>query len=178
MNPRLVVVPALGALTLVALGLVALALMALAVRAGRESLDRGLGGHARTLLAFAWTVATIATVGSLYLSEGIGFEPCELCWYQRIAMYPLVVVLGVAFLRRDPAVWKTAVPLALAGALVSAYHVAIQYRPSLEVTQCSGATPCSMRFFALYGFVSIPVMAGAAFLLVAVALAVHARVAE
>ena len=177
MNPRLVVIPTLGALTLVALGLVVLALVALAVPAGRRILDEGLRGHGRALLAFAWTVATVATVGSLYLSEGIGFEPCELCWYQRIAMYPLVVVLAVAFVRRDAAVWATAIPLALLGALISAYHVAIQYQPGLEVTQCSGATPCSMRFFALYGFVSIPVMAGAAFLLVAATLAIHARVA-
>ena len=175
MNPRLAVVSALGALTLVALALVVLALPALATPGGRRALDQGLAPFRRHLLGFAWLVATLAMVGSLYLSDGIGLQPCELCWYQRIAMYPLVVVLGVAFIRRDAEVWKTALPLTLIGALISAYHVAIQFQPSLEVTQCSGETPCSMRFFQLYGFVSIPVMAGAAFLLIAVALVVHAR---
>ena len=175
MNPRLAVVSALGALTLVALALVVLAIPALVTPGGRRALDEGLAPFRRQLLGAAWLVATTATVGSLYLSDGIGLEPCELCWYQRIAMYPLVVVLGVAFMRRDGQVWKTALPLTLIGALISAYHVTIQFQPSLEVTQCSSATPCSMRFFQLYGFVSIPVMAGAAFLFVAVALVIHAR---
>lgn len=175
MNPRLAVVSALGALTLIALALVALALLALATPAGRRWLEGGFAPFRRQLLAGAWVVAGIAMVGSLYLSDGIGLQPCELCWYQRIAMYPLVIVLGVGFLRTDPHVWKTALPLTLIGALISAYHVAIQFQPGLEVTQCSGETPCSMRFFQLYGFVSIPVMAGSAFLLIAVALVIHAR---
>lgn len=176
MNPRLAVVSALGALTLVALALVVLALPTLATPWGRRWLADGLAPFGRQVLAGAWGVAVIAMVGSLYLSDGIGLQPCELCWYQRIAMYPLVIVLGVGFLRRDAHVWKTALPLALVGALISAYHVTIQFQPGLEVTQCSGETPCSMRFFQLYGFVSIPVMAGSAFLLIAVALAIHARV--
>ena len=177
-NPRLAVVSALGALTLVALLLVVLGLAALAIPAGRRTLDEGLLPFKRQVLLGAWVVALVAMVGSLYLSDGIGLQPCELCWYQRIAMYPLVVVLGVGFLRRDGHVWKTGVPLAAIGALISAYHVTIQYQPALEVTTCSGETPCSMRFFQLYGFVSIPVMAGSAFLLVILLLALHARLDE
>lgn len=176
MNPRLAVVSSLGALTLIALALVVLALPALATPGGRRWLEGGFAPFRRQILAVAWVVAAIAMVGSLYLSDGIGLQPCELCWYQRIAMYPLVIVLGVGFLRQDPHVWRTALPLALIGALISAYHVTIQFQPGLEVTQCSGETPCSMRFFQLYGFVSIPVMAGSAFLLIAVALVIHAQV--
>ena len=52
-------------------------------------------------MLLAWIVATVTTLGSLYYSEHAGFVPCELCWYQRIVMYPLVIVLGVAWLRRD-----------------------------------------------------------------------------
>ncbi len=173
MNLRFVVVPTLTSLTLVALGLGALALPTLALPAGRRLLARTLGRHPGAVLAFALVVASVATLGSLYLSEGMGLEPCELCWYQRIAMYPLVVILGVALARGDPSVWKTALPLCAAGFLVSAYHVIIQYRPSLDIVTCSTTAPCTLRYLQAYGFVSIPVMAGAAFVLVASALAIH-----
>ncbi|MDH3271231.1 MAG: disulfide oxidoreductase [Gemmatimonadota bacterium] len=142
----------------------------------RRALVGTFGRQPFALAAFAWIVATIATLGSLYLSDGLGLEPCKLCWYQRIAMYPLVLVLGIALLRRDADVWKTAVPLALVGAGVSAYHVAVQFIPGVELASCSVTAPCSLRYFVSYGFVTIPVMAGAAFLLVAATLAAHACV--
>lgn len=126
------------------------------------------------VLWFGAGMAAIAMAGSLYLSEIVGFAPCELCWYQRIAMYPLVVVLGVGLLRRDTGVWKTAIPLAALGAVVSAYHVGIQWMPALEVMQCTGGTPCSLRYFVTFGFVTIPVMAGSAFLLIVTTVATHA----
>lgn len=174
MTPRFLIVPALSGLTLVAFGLTVLFALLLAMPAGRRFLADGLGAHAWWLLGGAWIVSTIATTGSLYLSEGMGLEPCELCWYQRIAMYPLVVVLGVALLRRDAAVWKTAIPLAAVGALVSAYHVGVQWMPALEVMQCTGGTPCSLRYFVTFGFVTIPTMAGSAFLLIVTTVAAHA----
>jgi hypothetical protein len=116
------------------------------------------------LLRMAFAVALVATLGSLYFSEVVGFVPCLLCWYQRIAMYPLAVVLGVAALRVDAGIWRYALPLAGVGALISGYHVLIQLRPTLDVVTCTADAPCTVRYLAVFGFVSIPVMAGCGFL--------------
>lgn len=145
---------------------------ALAFPRGRDALRKMFAGHARDLLVWAAGVAFIATLGSLYLSDIVGFVPCSLCWYQRIAMYPLWVILGVAFWRNEPAAWVFALPLPIIGVLISAYHVMVQYRPNLEVAACTGGIPCSARYLLVYGFVSIPVMAGSAFLFVAACLLV------
>ncbi len=165
-----IVVQSLGFLTLVALAAAVVMGFSLALP-GRYLTQRLVDATPMVAVGWAWLVAALATAGSLYLSDGVGLEPCKLCWLQRIAMYPLVIVLGVAWLRRDRQVWKTAVPLASIGALISAYHVLIQWRPALEVTECSASAPCSLRYFLVYGFVSIPVMAGAAFLLILALLA-------
>ncbi|SDG01902.1 disulfide bond formation protein B [Halorientalis regularis] len=75
-------------------------------------------------------VAAVATAGSLFFSLGLGLVPCDLCWYQRILMYPLVVVLGVATVELRPAVWKTALPLSLAGLALASYHSVLQVTSS------------------------------------------------
>jgi len=161
------IVHSLAGLALVA-GLAGLLLLGtLATPPGRRALGRldpGAGVH---LVGIAWIVALLATAGSLYFSAGAGFRPCDLCWYQRIAMYPLVLVLGVGLVRGDPAVWRFALPLPLVGLPVSAYHVVLQHRPALEVVACDPSNPCSLRYVAAFGFVSIPVMAGLGFLLLA-----------
>ena len=135
----------------------------LAVPSGRGLLAGWFGRGGRELLLGAWLVATAATVGSLYFSNS-GLEPCRYCWYQRIAMYPLVLVLGVAVLRRDTGVWRYALPLSIGGGLLSIYHAALQLQPALEVTECAVTAPCTLRYFAVWGWISIPWLAGAAFL--------------
>ena len=141
---------------------------ALAGPGTRRGLVAALGGRAAHPIGWAWVVALVASAGSLYLSEVVGFVPCVLCWYQRIAMYPLVLILGVAMLRGDAGVWRYALPLAVVGALVAAYHATIQLQPSLDVGVCSAGASCTGRYLAVFGFVSIPVMAGGGFLLVGV----------
>lgn len=158
-----------------ALGITALLVLTVVVPAGRGALGEVLDSHPRSAIAFAWLVACVATLGSLYLSEVRQLEPCMLCWYQRIAMYPLVIVLGVALLRRDSEVWKTVLPLSVIGAGTSAYHIIVQWMPSIEVAQCSAGAPCSVRYFVLYGFLTIPAMAGAAFLLISTLMVISAR---
>src|SRR5687768_16737452 len=74
----------------------------------------------------AFAIAIVATVGSLYLSEGAHFLPCALCWYQRMAMYPSAVLLIVALVRRRVDVNVYAIPLATMGALISAYHMLVE----------------------------------------------------
>ena len=123
-------ITSLGVLALVAVAL-SLALAAtMATRGGRDRLHGTLLGLERHVIGWAWGVATIAMLGSLYLSEIANFLPCLFCWYQRIAMYPLVVVLGVGALRSDPGVWRYALPLPVIGFLIAAYHVTIQWRPT------------------------------------------------
>jgi len=80
----------------------------------------------RSLLVLATLVATVATAGSLWFSLGLGLVPCELCWYQRVLMYPLVVVLGVGVAEARPGVWRTVLPLAVSGLVVAAYHSYLQ----------------------------------------------------
>lgn len=161
------IVTTLGILTLAAVALAIGLGVALTLPGARKGLTGALAGQERHPVGWAFVVALIATLGSLYLSEIARFVPCELCWFQRIAMYPLVVVLGVGLLRGETGVWRYALPLPVIGGLVSIYHVIIQWQPSLEVTECSTGVPCTGRYLQVFGFVSIPTMAGAAFLLLA-----------
>lgn len=129
-------------------------------------LDRG------RWLAFA--VAAIAMTGSLYYSEVAHFVPCEMCWLQRIAMYPLAVVLLVAAITRDEKAWRYAVPLAVIGLLFSVYHYQLEVFPN-QPSACSTTLPCSVRYVSMYGFVSIAFMAGAGFISI---LALHLAMAR
>ncbi len=164
------IVQTLAVLTLLGTGAAVGLLVAHGSPAGRAWLRDRLGGQELHPLGWAWFVALVAMSGSLYLSDVVGFVPCLMCWYQRIAMYPIVFVLGMGLLLRDPTVWRFALPLPLMGLVVSLYHVSVQYRPSLEVVSCGSGAPCSARYVLVFGFVSIPVMAAAAFLLIAVLL--------
>ena len=79
-----------------------------------------------TLMLLAWAVAMAATLGALFIGEVMGQMPCTLCWYQRIAMFPLALILGVAAYRHDADVWRYALPLAVAGLALAGYH-SLQY---------------------------------------------------
>ena len=164
---RYAITTSLGTLALFAMAAAVALAITVALSRGRAWLGATLGGNERHLIAWAWVVALIATSGSLYFSDVLKLPPCLLCWYQRIAMYPLVLVLGVGLLRSDSNVWRFALPLPIVGAVISAYHVALQFQPSLEVLACTTGVPCTARVLVVHGFVSIPVMAGAAFLLIA-----------
>jgi disulfide bond formation protein DsbB len=120
-------------------------------------------------LALAALVASVATAGSLYLSDGAHLTPCKLCWYQRTMMYPLAVILIVAAFRRDWSIRPYALALSLIGATISTWHVLVEWFPDLEGTgSCDPTNPCSALPLRRYlGYLSIPTMAGSAFLLVA-----------
>jgi len=123
----------------------------------------------------AWLVALVATIGSLIYSEVIHFVPCRLCWYQRIAMYPLSFVLLVGAIRREAVVKYYGLPLALVGLAISIYHNVIQLNPSLEGGSCDPLNPCSARSVEVFGFMDIPFMAGAGFILISVLLALYVK---
>ncbi|MGH9212551.1 MAG: disulfide bond formation protein B [Acidimicrobiales bacterium] len=122
-------------------------------------------------LTIAATVAGVATLGSLYLSEVADFPPCRLCWYQRICMYPLSLILVIAAARGDRHVRWYALPFAAVGAAVSTYHVAVERFPSLESGSCDPTNPCSIIWVEKLGYLTIPTMALSGFVLITVLLA-------
>lgn len=111
-------------------------------------------------------VASTATLGSLYLSEVANFPPCILCWYQRIAMYPLAVVLAVAAIRRDTQVRWYVIPVAGIGMGISMYHYLLERFPASVASVCTDDVPCSVVWVWEFGFLSIPAMAGIGFALI------------
>ncbi len=123
------------------------------------------------LLYPAWLIAIVATLGSLYFSEVRMFVPCVLCWYQRILMYPLVLILGVTTYRQDGRAFAYSLPLSLLGALVALYHVLDQNIPGFgSAVVCRGGVPCSAKYINWLGFISIPVLSLAAFTAISVLL--------
>ncbi len=112
----------------------------------------------------SWLVATIATLGALFFSEVMGVLPCVLCWYQRIFMFPLVVMLPFALFPLDRGVARYALPLALGGWLVALYHVLLVagYIPE-RIRPCTQGVPCSDLKVNWFGFVSIPLLSLLAF---------------
>jgi disulfide bond formation protein DsbB len=144
-----------------------LVLAALVSRRARETavgIAAGVAPHANLL---GFVVALVATTGSLYYSEHAGFIPCQLCWYQRILMYPLVIVLGVAALRKDRRVWMTALPFVVIGAGMSTYHWLVERVPAFaESSSCSLEAPCTAPWFEKLGFVTLAWMALSGFLLI------------
>jgi len=129
-------------------------------------------------VGFAAVVASVATAGSLYLSEIAGFPPCVLCWVQRGFMYPLAPLLAVAAARGDLRHRTAVAGWALTGAGVSTWHLAVERVPGLESGVCLVDNPCSIRWVEHFGFVTIPLMAFAAFTLIAVLVALSARPKE
>jgi len=141
------------------LGILALVAIVVVVVATVMLVTRRVPVWARDLaLPLATAIAAVTTLGSLYYSEIAGYPPCTLCWYQRIAIYPQVIVLGVAALRRDREVWRTAIPLAVVGAAISVWHIVIERLPSLA-GPCDPSNPCTIKWVEEFGFLTVPAMA-------------------
>ena len=124
-------------------------------------------------LLCAFLVALGGTVISLFYSEVAGFDPCKLCWYQRIFMYPQVVLLGIALWEKDYSVAKYSLTLSLVGGMIAFYHYYGQmFNPSALPCEVIGLTPaCSQRFFVEFGYITIPMMALTGFVLILVLMA-------
>ena len=124
--------------------------------------------NGRWLLLSAWLMALVGTVGSLFFSEVMLYPPCVLCWYQRIALYPLVLIIGVGIATADRRVVKYALPLALAGLAIAVYHNLLYYGFVPEsITPCTEGVPCNAVQIEMLGFITIPLMALGGFVSVA-----------
>ncbi|GBF74489.1 disulfide bond formation protein B [Paenibacillus sp. 598K] len=122
-------------------------------------------------LFLAWAASVIATLGSLYLSEVLHYVPCSLCWYQRIFMYPLVLLLGIATARGSSVIIPYALPLAIIGGGFSVYHIIIQHIPKdSALANACGAVSCAEDYLNWFGFITIPMLALAAFIIIIIAL--------
>ncbi len=117
-------------------------------------------------LFFAWATAVLATLGSLYLSEVVHFVPCSLCWFQRIFMYPLTIVLGIASAKKQAEIVSYVLPLVAIGGSVSAYHIWIQERPRDTGGPFCGPTSCVTDVLNAFGFLTVPMLALTAFLMI------------
>ncbi|NLG09618.1 MAG: disulfide bond formation protein B [Deinococcales bacterium] len=128
------------------------------------------------LIYLAWVVSVVATLGSLYFSEVRLFVPCTLCWYQRILMYPLAILLAIASYRQDRGVVKYALPLSVLGIAVSGFHYLEQKVPWISSSAvCRSGVPCEIQYINWLGFVTIPLLAFVAFTLITVMLVSVAR---
>ena len=142
---------------------------------GASAGNQLLAGLAPLGLAVPALVTSVSMVGSLYFSEAVGYRPCVLCWYQRIAMYPLAIVLVIAAVRKDRAVRPYAMALAGVGAVIAGYHWLLERWPSIDTGSCSADAPCSVPYFEVFGFVSLAFMAFCAFVTVLVFVGVVSR---
>ncbi len=128
-------------------------------------------------LFVAWVLSLVATLSALFIGEVMGQAPCVLCWYQRVFMFPLPIVLGIALLRDDAGVWRYALPLSLIGAAIAGYHT-LEYAGIIPagLTPCAATGPsCSGPGMTLFGWVPIPVLALASFLGISAALVLAQR---
>jgi len=128
-----------------------------------------------TLIFSAWLIATVSTLGALFLGEVMGYAPCVLCWYQRIAMFPLVLVLAAGLFPFDPRVVRYALPLALTGLGLALFHLALiaGWIPE-SIKPCQQGVPCSNVTVVWFGFVTIPLLSVLSFsLVVALLLTTH-----
>lgn len=125
-----------------------------------------LGQIRSAALWLMFAVTGAAMVGSLYFSEVVHYNPCKLCWYQRIVMYSLAVIFLLAALRKDKAIARYSVVLAGIGIVISTYHYLLEWFPTLESNVCSIDVPCTTIWFREFGFVTLCFMAGSAFIFV------------
>ncbi|MFJ8066802.1 disulfide oxidoreductase [Psychrobacillus sp. NPDC096426] len=121
------------------------------------------------LMLFMWVVAFTATLGSLYFSEVKQYEPCVLCWYQRILMYPLVLIVGIAYVQKNAKIAFTSLAFSIIGACISAYHYSIQkFNFMQDSAPACGRVPCTGEYINYLGFITIPFLALIAFILIAI----------
>lgn len=121
-------------------------------------------------IKFSFIVALIATLGSLFYSQIISFTPCDLCWFQRIFMYPQVILLGLAMIKKDNKIIDYSLALAIIGALISLYHNYISYTASSLLICGVNRVSCTIRYVFEFDYITLPLMSLTAFLIIIILL--------
>ena len=123
----------------------------------------------QSLISYSvWAVSIVATLGSLFFSEIRGFVPCTLCWYQRILMYPLVLIIFMGIYTKDKSFPKYVLPLSILGGAISLYHYLLQQGVITASATCEFGATCAYKFVNYLGFITIPFMALSAFTLISI----------
>lgn len=127
-------------------------------------------------LYLAWVISVIAVLGSLYFSEIMQFEPCKLCWFQRICMYPLPILLGMGVFRNDYNIIPYTRVLSMIGMLISMIHYLEQKVPIMKnLVLCTIGVPCSGQYINWLGFITIPFLALIGFSLINILLFIRSE---
>ncbi len=116
-------------------------------------------------LFLSFLIASVATLGSLFFSEVMDFVPCNMCWYQRIFMYPLVLIFLMGILYPDDKVFKYAMPIVMVGLIFSIYHNLLMFGIIPEAAvPCTNGIPCSTKYISWFGFITIPFLSFLAYI--------------
>ena len=140
----------------------------------RSSAWKLFGKHAKV---WAFLVALVAMLGSLYFSDYLGYEPCVLCWYQRIFMYSQVFLFGLALIKKDSHIWSYSILLSIIGALIATFHYISQVS-NTSILPCDAlgySASCSQTFVLSFGYITIPMMALSAFAAIIILAHIHKR---
>ena len=133
--------------------------------------DLKTNSQAWLIIFSCWIVSSIAMGGSLFFSEVVGYPPCALCWYQRIAMYPLVLIFLVGTIKLDIAVFRYSIPLVATGWFIAVYHNLLHYEIIPEsASPCREGVSCSDVWINWLGFITIPILSFTAFSIILILL--------
>lgn len=128
------------------------------------------------LLYLSWVQALVATLGSLFFSEIWHLPPCTLCWYQRIFMYPLAILIAVGIVKKDKNLSDYALSLSIPGLVIAIYHNLLYYKILPEsIAPCTAGVSCTTKFFAWFGFVTIPLLSLLAFAIITILMLIYRR---
>ena len=128
------------------------------------------------VLYIAWMTAAASMAGSLYFGEVLGLAPCVLCWYQRIAMYPLVLIIGVGIMKKDRHFYDYAIPLSVIGGAIAFYQNLLYYNVIQErLAPCTFGISCTTKYIQLLGFIDIPLLSLFSFILITAVLLIHKK---
>ena len=113
-----------------------------------------------TMIYFAWIINVVSFAGSMYFSNVMMLPPCVLCWFQRICIFPMSLILAVGFLKKDRNVIWYALPLVCIGWIISLYHNLLYYKIIPEaISMCTSGVSCTSKQIEYFGFITIPLMA-------------------
>lgn len=127
-------------------------------------------------LYLAWIQSIVAMAGSLYFSEVRHFTPCVLCWYQRILMYPLTLIIAVGIYRKDKNLPFYVLPLSIIGTIIALFHNLLYYKILPEsAAPCTAGISCTTHFFAWFGFITIPLLSLIAFLIITACMLIYRK---
>lgn len=123
-----------------------------------------------------FVVSLLATLISLYFSEVMKLVPCVLCWYQRICMYPLILISAVGILKKDKAIADYVLPLSVTGLLIAIYHNLLYYKILPEsVAPCAQGISCTTKQIEWFGFITIPLLSLLTFALITLCMIIYKR---